>query len=111
MGCNCFLPSYHKKAKKVESKRVVDEPRNPYKVSRENKFVRCGKCNQIGHNTRSCKPPVMGEIPCQRRMRQKKAKEMATKVVQNEGKPGLAAHTRSKKASREHQLSKVTNLS
>ena len=53
----------------------------------------------------------MGEIPWQRRMRQKKAKEMATKVVQNEGKPGLAAHARCKKASREHQLSKVTNLS
>ena len=41
-------------------------------------------------------------------MRQKKA----TKVVQNEGKLGLAVHTRSKKqAKNEHQLSKVANLS
>ena len=47
-------PSYHKKAKKLR-KRVVDEPRNPYKVSRANMVVRCGKCNQIGHNTRSWK--------------------------------------------------------
>uniref|UniRef100_A0A2N9HEA0 Uncharacterized protein n=1 Tax=Fagus sylvatica TaxID=28930 RepID=A0A2N9HEA0_FAGSY len=40
-------------------------------------------------------------------MRQKKAKEMATKVVQNEGKLGLAVHTGSKKqAKNEHQLSK-----
>ena len=40
------------------------------------------------------------------------AKEMATKVVQNEGKLGLAVHTRSKKqAKNEHQLSKVLNLS
>jgi hypothetical protein len=46
-------------------------------------------------------------------MRQKKAKEMATQeVAQNEGKPGPAAHTRSKKkAWREHQPFKMTNLS
>uniref|UniRef100_A0A2N9FSV0 Uncharacterized protein n=1 Tax=Fagus sylvatica TaxID=28930 RepID=A0A2N9FSV0_FAGSY len=56
---------------------------------------------------RSWKAPVMGETPWQKRMRQKKAKEMATKVVQNEGKLGLAVHTRSKKqAKNEHQLSK-----
>ncbi len=74
--------------------------------------IRCGKCNKIGHHTRSWKAPVMGETPWQKRMRQKKAKEMATKVVQNEGKLGLAVHTRSKKqAKNEHQLSKVANLS
>ena len=94
------------------SKRALDVPRNPYEVSRASMVVRCGKCSQIGHNTRSWKAPVMGETPWQQRMRQKKAQEMATKVVQNEGKLGLAVHTRSKKkAKKEDQLSKVANLS
>uniref|UniRef100_A0A2N9E3D7 Uncharacterized protein n=1 Tax=Fagus sylvatica TaxID=28930 RepID=A0A2N9E3D7_FAGSY len=110
MGCNCWLPSYHKKAKKL-SKRALDVPRNPYEVSRASMVVRCGKCNQIGHNTRSWKAPVMGETPWQQRMRQKKAQEMATKVVQNEGKLGLAVHTRSKKkAKKEDQLSEGGKL-
>lgn len=67
-------------------KRAADEPRNPYKVSRTNKVVRCGRCNIVGHNTRSCKASITGETPWQRRMRLRKAKVLG---------PAAAASTRS----------------
>ena len=33
-----------------QRKRAPDEPRNPYKASRLNKPIRCGKCKKEGHN-------------------------------------------------------------
>ena len=44
-------------------KRDVDEPRNPYKVFRANKPIKCGRCQKEGHNVRGCKANVIGETP------------------------------------------------
>ena len=38
----------------MKRKKNADEP-NPYKVSRANRPVRCGMCQQEGHNARGCK--------------------------------------------------------
>ena len=43
--------------------------RTPYKSSRLNRPVRCGKCKKDGHNSRRCKVGITGEIPWQRRQR------------------------------------------
>ncbi|KAK9997845.1 hypothetical protein SO802_017448 [Lithocarpus litseifolius] len=56
----------------MKRKRDADEPRNPYKVSRANKPVRCGRCQQEGHNARGCKANVTGETPWERRKRLQK---------------------------------------
>ena len=47
----------------MKRKRDADELRNPYKVSRANKPVRCGMCQNEGHYTRGCKAKVTGETP------------------------------------------------
>ncbi|XP_075633723.1 uncharacterized protein LOC142606224 [Castanea sativa] len=47
----------------MKRKRDADEPRNPYKVSRSNKPVKCGRCQKEGHNARGCKANVTGETP------------------------------------------------
>ncbi|XP_028057449.1 uncharacterized protein LOC114261379 [Camellia sinensis] len=39
-------------------KKGIDEPRNPVRVSRQNRFMVCARCLQKGHNQRSCKGPV-----------------------------------------------------
>ncbi|GKV07426.1 hypothetical protein SLEP1_g19207 [Rubroshorea leprosula] len=57
-------------------KKAVDEPRNPYKVSRRNKPVKCGNCNQEGHNSRGCRAAVTGETTWQRRMRKQAEKRV-----------------------------------
>ena len=46
-----------------QKKRASDEPRNPYKASRLNKLVRCGKCKKEGHNSRGCNAGIIGETP------------------------------------------------
>ena len=51
----------------MKRKRDADEPRNPYKVSRANKPVRCGMCQKEGHNARGYKANVTGETPWERR--------------------------------------------
>ncbi|KAL0007954.1 hypothetical protein SO802_009456 [Lithocarpus litseifolius] len=56
----------------MKRKRNADEPRNPYKVSRANKLVRCGRCQKEGHNARGCKANVTGETPWERRKRLQK---------------------------------------
>ena len=45
----------------MKRKRDADEPKNPYKVSRANKPMRCGRCQKEGHNARGCKANVTGE--------------------------------------------------
>ncbi|XP_065638809.1 uncharacterized protein LOC136071437 [Quercus suber] len=50
-----------------QRKRASDEPRNPYKASRLNRPIRCGKCKKEGHNSRGCKAGITGETPWQRR--------------------------------------------
>ena len=53
----------------MKRKRDADKSRNPYKVSRANKLVRCGRCQKEGHNARGCKANVTGETPWERRKR------------------------------------------
>ncbi|XP_030970261.1 uncharacterized protein LOC115990585 [Quercus lobata] len=57
----------------MKRKRDADEP-NPYKVSRGNRPVRCGRCQQEGHNARGCKANVTGETAWERRQRLQKGK-------------------------------------
>nr|XP_023870556.1 uncharacterized protein LOC111983129 [Quercus suber] len=57
----------------VKRKRDADEP-NPYKVSRANRPLRCGKCHQEGHNARGCKANVTSETAWERRQRLQKGK-------------------------------------
>ena len=60
-----------------QRKRASDEPRNPYKASRLNKPVRCGKCKKEGHNSRGCKAGITGETPWQRRQRLEREKTVS----------------------------------
>uniref|UniRef100_A0A2N9H3T4 SWIM-type domain-containing protein n=1 Tax=Fagus sylvatica TaxID=28930 RepID=A0A2N9H3T4_FAGSY len=43
-------------------RRDPDEPRNPRKVSRMNRHIKCGKCNKVGHNSRSCNAGITAPI-------------------------------------------------
>ena len=61
----------------MKRKRDVDEPRNPYKVFRANKPVRCGRCQKEGHNARGCKANVTSETPWERRQRLQKGKSVS----------------------------------
>ena len=54
----------------------VDEP-NPYKVSRANRAVRCGRCRQEGHNARGCKANITGKTPWEKRQRLQKGKSVS----------------------------------
>ena len=54
--------------------RASDEPRNPYKTSRLNRPVRCGKCKKEGHNSKGCKAGITRETPWQRRQRLEREK-------------------------------------
>ena len=38
----------------IERKRDADKPRNPYRVSKAKKLVRCGRCQKEGHKARRC---------------------------------------------------------
>ena len=39
---------------KKQRKRDLNEPRNPYKIKKCVKDLRCGKCRKVGHNARTC---------------------------------------------------------
>ena len=57
--------------------RDPNSPRNPYRVSRKNKVVKCGKLHKDGHNSRGRRVGIIGETTWQRRQRlvqQKKCK-------------------------------------
>ena len=60
-----------KLAGRPKTKRIrnLDEPRNPFKVSRAGGYVFCGNCKQKGHNSRGCKASMIGETNWQRRQR------------------------------------------
>ena len=60
----------------MKKKRDADES-NPYKVSRANRSVRCGRCQQEGHNARGCKANVTSETPWERRQRLQKGKSVS----------------------------------
>ena len=47
----------------IKRKKDVDELRNPYRVSRANKPIRCGRYQKEGNNARGCKANVTGETP------------------------------------------------
>ena len=57
-----------------QRKRASDEPRNPYKASKLNRPIRCGKCKKEWHNSKGCKAGITGETPWQRRQRLEKEK-------------------------------------
>jgi hypothetical protein len=42
-------------------RRDPDEPRNPHKVSRMNREIKCGKYNKVGHSLRSCNASITSE--------------------------------------------------
>ncbi|XP_065617880.1 uncharacterized protein LOC136062593 [Quercus suber] len=63
-------------------KKAPDEPRNPYRVSRMNKTIKCGKCHREGHNSRGCKAIITGETTWQRRQRLQKDKVVSIFRVQ-----------------------------
>ena len=44
-----------------QRKRDPEEPRNPYRVSRMNKTIKCGKCKKEEHNARGCKADITSE--------------------------------------------------
>ena len=48
-------------------KKAPNEPRNPYRVSRLNKTIKCGKCHKEGHNSRGCEAVITSETAWQRR--------------------------------------------
>ena len=52
-------------------RRDPDKPRNPHKVSRLNRDIKCGKCKKVGHNSRSCNIGITSETSWQRRQRLK----------------------------------------
>lgn len=47
----------------VLRKKGANEPRNPNRISRMYKSVRCGDCKLLGHNSRGCKTSKTSEIP------------------------------------------------
>ena len=50
-------PPFVKKAPgkpKKQRKRDPNEPRNPYKIKKCVKDLRCGKYRKVGHNARTC---------------------------------------------------------
>ena len=61
----------------MKRKRDANESRNPYKVSRANKRVRCGRCEKEGHNAKGCKANVTGETAWERRQRLHKGKSVS----------------------------------
>ena len=46
-----------------QRKRDSEEPRNPYRVFRMNKTIKCEKCKKEGHNARGCKAGITSETP------------------------------------------------
>ncbi|KAF2315942.1 hypothetical protein GH714_040737 [Hevea brasiliensis] len=64
--------------------RAIDEPRNPFKLTRARGTVYCGNCKQKGHNVRGCKAALTGDTPWQRRQRLNRAKKMGEQNI-NEG--------------------------
>ncbi|XP_065636828.1 uncharacterized protein LOC111991782 [Quercus suber] len=68
-------PIVHKPLGRLPMKRKRDaNESNPYKVSRANRPLRCGKCHQEGHNARGCKANVTSETAWERRQRLQKGK-------------------------------------
>ena len=61
----------------IKRKKDVDEPRNPCRVSRANKSMRCGRCQKEGNNARGCKTNVIGETLWERRKRLQKEKSVS----------------------------------
>ena len=69
-----------------QRKRASDEPRNPYKTSRLNKPVSCGKCKKEGHNSRGCKAGITGETLWQRRQRLQREKTVSNQDLNGKKK-------------------------
>ncbi|XP_021658767.2 uncharacterized protein LOC110648739 [Hevea brasiliensis] len=61
--------------------RAIDEPRNPFKLTRAGGTVYCGNCKQKGHNVRGCKAALTRDTPWQRRQRLSRAKKMGEQNI------------------------------
>ncbi|XP_020230608.1 uncharacterized protein LOC109811316 isoform X2 [Cajanus cajan] len=50
---------------KKQRKRSIDEPQNPHKLPRQHTTIKCKKCENFGHNKRTCKGKTVAdrEIP------------------------------------------------
>lgn len=53
---NIHPPIIHKPASRPKKRRIrgVNEPGNPFKMTRVGGPITCGNCNKQGHNSRSC---------------------------------------------------------
>ncbi|KAL0005104.1 hypothetical protein SO802_012665 [Lithocarpus litseifolius] len=69
-----YMEIYKEAGHPSKERGAPDEPKNPYKASRLNRPVRCGKCKKEGHNLRGCKVGITGETPWQRRQRLEREK-------------------------------------
>ena len=64
-----------------QRKRDPEEPRNPYRVCRMNKKIKCGECRKEGHNARRCKAGITGETLWQRRDRLAKSTAISISML------------------------------
>ncbi|KAL3641418.1 hypothetical protein CASFOL_016386 [Castilleja foliolosa] len=69
---------------KKKRKRGADEGRQSYKLSRASASLKCRKCHQYGHNTRTCKGAPVGEGGSHKTTRPVKAKGGRPKNDENE---------------------------
>ena len=63
----------------MKRKKNADEPKNPYKVSRSYRPIKCGFCHREGHNSKRFKARITGETPW-KRQRLKRQKEFVSKA-------------------------------
>ena len=73
----------------IKRKWDAEEPKNPYRVSRANKPVKCGRCQKEWHNARGCKANVTGESPWERRKRVQKGNLHPTPHADKDPRPNL----------------------
>ena len=64
----------------MKRKKDVDEPNNPYKVSRSNRPIVYGFCHKEGYNSRKYKAKITGETPWQRRQKLERQNKFVSKV-------------------------------
>ncbi|XP_059450921.1 uncharacterized protein LOC132181698 [Corylus avellana] len=59
--CDQILPPCIRRAPgrpKISRRKAVDEPTNPYKLTRSGYIVKCGNCGGLGHNYKGCHLPL-----------------------------------------------------
>ncbi|KAJ1434578.1 hypothetical protein SESBI_05446 [Sesbania bispinosa] len=61
-GGELILPPSAGRPKKLR-RREPDEPHNPTRIRRGGNTTRCGRCQNLGHNSRSCTTPPVNPTP------------------------------------------------